>query len=147
MEPALEQAHIAETLGEVPVGAVVVSSSGAIIGRGYNQPIALADPSAHAEILALRQAGANLGNYRLANCVLVVTLEPCMMCAGAAVHARLQGIAFGAYDARAGAMCSCLDALALPFHNAEVWQLGGIAESTCAALLQNFFLHRRPTYL
>ena len=147
MEPALEQAHLAASLEEVPVGAVVVAANGTIIGRGHNQPVTLADPSAHAEILALRQAGATMGNYRLAGCVLVVTLEPCLMCTGAAVHARLNGIVFGAHDARAGAVCSCLDALALPFHNTEVWQLGGIAENTCAALLQHFFLNRRPAQL
>ena len=147
MEPAILEAQKAESLGEVPVGAVVVSSSGAIIGRGHNQPVALHDPSAHAEILALREAGAFLGNYRLEDCILAVTLEPCLMCAGAAVHARLQGLVFGAYDARAGAVCSCMDALTLPFHTHEVWQLGGIAENTCAKLLHDFFLSRRTSTL
>ncbi|SBW09470.1 tRNA-specific adenosine deaminase [uncultured delta proteobacterium] len=130
-------------ISEVPVGAVVVDAAGTIIGRGHNAPIATSDPTAHAEIAALRQAALHTGNYRLTHCVLVVTLEPCLMCVGAIVHARLAGVVFGAYDRRAGAVSSQVDGFELPLHNHRPWQAGGILEEECAALLRDFFTRRR----
>ncbi len=143
MAEALAEARDAGRLGEVPVGAVVVSPEGRIVGRGRNSPLSENDPAAHAEIVAMRQAGKTLDNYRLGGCVLAVTLEPCLMCVGAMVHARLAGLVFGASDPRAGAVVSGLDGLELPFHNHRIWQAGGIAENDCAALLADFFKTRR----
>ncbi len=143
MAEALLEARNAASQGEVPVGAVVVTPDGIIAGRGHNSPRAAHDPSAHAEITALRRAGESLGNYRLGGCVLVVTLEPCLMCVGAMVQARVAGLVFGAADPKAGAVASRLDGLELPFHNHRVWQAGGIAEDACAALLADFFKARR----
>ncbi len=143
MRLALEEARNAPAAGEVPVGAIVVSPDGNILGRAHNQPVSLSDPSAHAEILAMRAAGRTLQNYRLEHCVLVVTLEPCFMCTGAIVHARLGGVVYGASDNRAGAVESCFNGLDLPFHNHRVWHMGGIAAQECAALLQDFFRKSR----
>ena len=128
---------------EVPVGAVVVAPDGRIVGRGHNSPRAASDPTGHAEIAAMRHAGTTLGNYRLNGCILVVTLEPCLMCAGAMVQARLAGLVFGAFDPKAGAVISCLEALELPFHNHTIWHAGGVAEEECTALLRTFFKARR----
>lgn len=139
MQLALEEADKAEANGEVPVGAVVVSEHGKILGRGHNCSIGCSDSSAHAEIMALRSAGLALGNYRLERCVLVVTLEPCLMCTGAIVHARLAGLVYGAADMRAGAVESCLNGLDLPFLNHRVWHMGGIAGNQCAESLRSFF--------
>ncbi len=143
MREALTEAETARSLHEVPVGAILVSGHGDILGRGRNAPEASRDPTAHAEILALRQAGTHLGNHRLEGCVMVVTLEPCLMCLGAMVHARLAGVVYGAADPAAGAVASQLDGPELPFLNHRIWHLGGILEDACAALLRDFFRERR----
>ncbi len=143
MTEALSEAREARALGEVPVGAVLVDSGGAIIGRGRNAPIAANDPTAHAEVAAIRAACDAAGNYRLPEAVLVVTLEPCLMCLGAAVHARLKGIVFGAHDPKAGAVESCLDGPNLPFLNHRPLALGGIRAAECGALLSEFFQEKR----
>ena len=144
MAEALAQARAAQALAEVPVGAVLVSAQGDIMGRGHNLPLALHDPTAHAGIMALRDAGQQRKNYRLEGSVLVVTLEPCLMCVGAIAHARVAGVVYGAADARAGAVASCLDGFDQPFLNHAVWHMGGICEEECATVLQNFFSERRP---
>jgi tRNA(adenine34) deaminase len=143
MHLALEQARAGESQGETPVGAVLVRSDGTILADAHNACIALNDPTAHAEILALRRAAGRLGNYRLGGTVLIVSLEPCLMCAGALVHARVDGVVYGAADPLAGAVSSRFEAFALPFHNHAVWHMGGVAGDACAALLRNFFLKRR----
>ena len=143
MREALTEACHAQAHGEVPVGAVVVAPDGTIIGRGHNAPIALNDPTAHAEIMAIRQATGTIKNYRLTDCILAVTLEPCLMCTGAIVHARLRGIIFGAFDSRSGAVSSQLDGFELALHNHSPWQAGGILETECAAMLHSFFAPRR----
>ncbi len=143
MQRALAEADKAESLGEVPVGALVVSSKGAILGTGYNRVIAAHDPTAHAEIIALRAACQHTSNYRLEKAILVVTLEPCLMCTGAIVHARLEGVIYGAPDARAGAVDSCIDGLEQPFHNHHMWYMSGICEQECAARLHAFFQKKR----
>jgi tRNA(adenine34) deaminase len=125
------------------VGAVLAGHDGTILAGAHNECLALHDPTAHAEILALRRAAAQLGNCRLGRTVLIVSLEPCLMCAGALVHARVDGIVYGATDPLAGAVSSRLEALALPFHNHTVWHMGGVAGGECAALLQDFFRKRR----
>ena len=143
MRLALEQARIGETQGEVPVGAVLVGCDGTILASAHNACLSLNDPTAHAEILALRRAAGRLGNYRLSGTVLIVSLEPCLMCAGALVHARVDGIVYGAADPLAGAVSSCCEALTLPFHNHAIWHMGGVAAEACATLLRDFFLKRR----
>ncbi len=143
MRSATAQAEKAAALGEVPVGAVILDPDGRIVGTGHNAPIAKCDPTAHAEISALRQAATAMGNYRLNGCVMAVTLEPCLMCVGALVHARITGVIFGAYDARAGAVSSRIDGFELPLHNHLPWQAGGVLASECSALLQNFFSNCR----
>lgn len=140
---ALAEARLAEAEGEVPIGAVVVSREGRIIGRGHNTPVTDHDPTAHAEVMALRAAATTTGNYRLDGAVLVVTLEPCMMCAGAMVHSRVAGVVYGAADARAGAVTSCLDGLDQPFHNHKVWHMGGVQSQACTDILLEFFRTRR----
>lgn len=139
---ALELAREAATLGEVPVGAVVVLN-GEIVGRGCNLPISRHDPTAHAEIIALRDAATRLGNYRLPGCTLYVTLEPCVMCAGAMMHARIGRIVFGARDPKTGAAGSVVDLFAEDRlnHHAEVE--GGVRAEECGALLSGFFAARR----
>jgi len=129
--------------GEVPVGALVVAADGTILAEAANAPVGENDPSGHAEIRAMRKAAGRAGNYRLGGCVLVVTLEPCLMCAGAIVHARLAGVVYGASDRRAGAVASCLEALDLPFLNHRTWHFGGIKAEACAGLLKAFFEKRR----
>lgn len=142
MQEALKLAAQAAALGEVPVGAVVVRG-GAIIGRGFNQPIAAADPTAHAEIVAMRDAGKTLGNYRLADCDLYVTLEPCVMCSGAIMHARIRRVVFAARDPKTGACGSAIDLFAQAHlnHHAEV--TGGLLAEQSVELLQDFFAQRR----
>ncbi len=142
MQEALKLAAQAAAAGEVPVGAVVVKD-GLIVGRGYNQPIAGTDPTAHAEIMAMRDAGKTLGNYRLADCELYVTLEPCVMCSGAIMHARISRVFFGARDPKTGACGSAIDLFAQPQlnHHAEV--NGGMLADESVALLQDFFSRRR----
>lgn len=143
MHMALAEGRSAARAGEVPVGAVVVASDGTLLSAAHNRTVQTCDPTAHAEILALRAAGAACGNCRLNGCVLVVTLEPCLMCAGALVHARLSGVVYGAADDKAGAVESCLNALDLPFLNHRVWHMGGIASAECASLLRDFFENAR----
>ena len=140
---ALEQARAGEARGETPVGAVLAGRDGTLLAGAHNACLALNDPTAHAEILVLRQAAERLGNYRLAGTILIVSLEPCLMCAGALVHARVDGVVYGAADPLAGAVSSCLDAFALPFHNHTIWHMGGVASEECATLLRNFFQKRR----
>ncbi|SMB28072.1 tRNA-specific adenosine deaminase [Sterolibacterium denitrificans] len=143
MQLALELAHAAAGCDEVPVGAVVVDPGGRIVGRGYNQPIGRHDPTAHAEIMALRAAAEALGNYRLPGCTLYVTLEPCVMCAGAMMHARLAKIVYGARDPKTGACGSVVDLFAEGRlnHHAEV--VGGVLAAECGSLLSSFFAARR----
>lgn len=143
MAEALAEADLAGEAGEIPVGAVVVGPAGEILGRGSNGPIAANDPTAHAEISAMRQAAAAMGNYRLNGCVLAVTLEPCLMCVGALVHARVTGVVFGAYDPKSGAVVSRLHGFELALHNHMPWQAGGVLENACAERLRSFFSSRR----
>jgi len=142
MEAALAEAHEAEAEGEVPVGAVVVRD-GEIIARTHNQPVGLKDPTAHAEILALRAAAERLGNYRLTGCDLYVTLEPCAMCAGALVHGRVRRLVYAAADPKAGAVVSRQRLLEAPHLNHRVEVAAGILAEEAAALLQRFFALRR----
>ena len=144
MAIARELAQQAAMEGEVPVGAIVVKD-GQIIGRGYNRPCAGHDPSAHAEMLALRDAAANLGNYRLGGCQLYVTLEPCPMCSGAILHARIDQVLFGAHDSKTGAAGSVINLFAEPRLNHHTAIHGGIEQDACAALLADFFQVRRAT--
>lgn len=141
MRLAIDAARSAAARGEVPVGAVLVKDE-RVIATGGNAPIATHDPSAHAEIMALRAGGVALGNYRLDDCVLYVTLEPCLMCAAAMVHARLRRVVFGAFDPKAGAAGGLIDAFALKGLNHRVDVFGGVLEEECGALLSDFF--RRP---
>ena len=142
MRVALEHALAAGARGEVPVGAVLVHDS-RIIAAGGNAPIASHDPTAHAEIEVLRAAGKALGTYRLTDTTLYVTLEPCVMCASAIVHARVRRLVFGAWDPRAGAAGSITDVFALPQLNHRVDVFGGVLMEECAQLLQQFFAARR----
>src|SRR5438445_11342516 len=142
MRRALREAERAFAEGEVPVGAVVVRE-GRLISRAHNRPIHLNDPTAHAEILALRRAAKKLGNYRLTGCSLYVTIEPCAMCAGAIVHARLGRVVFGARDPKAGASGSALKVLNHPKLNHQVEIAQGILEDDCSSILREFFRHRR----
>jgi tRNA(adenine34) deaminase len=142
MRAALEQARLASDSGEVPVGAVLVRG-GAVIAAGHNCPIASHDPTAHAEICALRAAGRALGSYRLEGTTLYVTLEPCVMCAAAIVHARIERLVFGAWDLAAGGAGSLLEVTALPGLNHRVDVFGGVLMQECAQLLKDFFASRR----
>ncbi|MEJ2552926.1 MAG: tRNA adenosine(34) deaminase TadA [Gammaproteobacteria bacterium] len=142
MRHALQFAERAQAAGEVPVGAVVIKD-GAVIGEGSNRPIAAHDPTAHAEIVALRAAAAAAGNYRLLDTTLYVTLEPCVMCAGAIVHARVSRVVFGARDAKTGAAGGAADIFALPFLNHHVIVEGGILAEECGRVLSAFFKERR----
>ena len=142
MRLALAAATQAQAAGEVPVGAVIVKD-GAVIATGFNQPIGLHDPTHHAEIAALRAASAALGNYRLPGCTLYVTLEPCVMCAGAMMHARLARVVYGAADPKTGACGSVVNVFAEARlnHHAEV--LGGVLAGDCGTMLSSFFAERR----
>ncbi|HXC60748.1 MAG TPA: tRNA adenosine(34) deaminase TadA [Steroidobacteraceae bacterium] len=142
MRLALEQAGQAAAQGEVPVGAVLVHQD-RVIARGGNQPIRMHDPSAHAEMVALRAAGQHLANYRLDDTVLYVTLEPCLMCASAITHARVRRVVFGAFDPKAGAAGGLIDAFALKGLNHRVDVFGGVLEEECRALLSEFFAQQR----
>jgi tRNA(adenine34) deaminase len=142
MEEALREAQRALALGEVPVGAVVVND-GRIVGRGCNQPLSTHDPTAHAEIIALREAGTTIGHYRLLECDLYVTVEPCSMCAGAITHARVRRLVYGAEDAKAGAVHSMLQVLNHPKLNHKVEVSSGVLAARCMDLVQNFFRDRR----
>ena len=142
MEAALALAREAGNAGEVPVGAVVVKD-GQIIGRGYNQPITSHDPTAHAEVIALRQAAAHLQNYRLNDCTLVVTMEPCVMCAGAILHARVARLVYGAREYKTGAHGSVMDVFAEPRLNHHCEVHGDVLADACAELISGFFAARR----
>ena len=142
MRAALALATEAAAAGEVPVGAVVVLD-GEIVGRGYNHPISAHDPTAHAEIAAMRDAAARLGNYRLGGCDLYVTLEPCLMCAGAIMHARISELVYGARDPKTGACGSVVDAFADQRLNHHTQVRGGLLAVEAGALLQQFFAARR----
>ena len=143
MAQALDCARQAYELGEVPVGAVLVDSAGAVVARAANAPIASHDPTAHAEIIAMRAAGHVLGNYRLPGCSLYVTLEPCAMCVGALVHARLERVVFAAPDPKTGACGSVFDLATSPRHNHRLIVTGGVLADEAAALLRRFFAERR----
>lgn len=143
MEVALEEARLALPTGDVPVGAVVVGPDGVVVGRGRNAREATGDPTAHAEVLALRAAAATLGRWRLDDCTLVVTLEPCAMCAGAIVLARVPRLVLGAWDPKAGATGSVHDLVRDRRLNHRVEVVGGVLEAECAALLRDFFGERR----
>jgi tRNA(adenine34) deaminase len=142
MEEALRAAQRAFEAGEVPVGAIVVSE-GKIVGRGWNRNLTDSDPSAHAEIVALREAGVALGNHRLGGCELFVTIEPCPMCAGALVHARVKRLVYGADDPKAGAVHSVMQVANHPQSNHRMEISGGVLAGRCAEMLQTFFKSRR----
>ncbi|MCQ9328576.1 tRNA adenosine(34) deaminase TadA [Pelistega suis] len=143
MQEALAQAQFAYDLQEVPVGAVVVSPEGEIIGRGYNRTIIDKDPTAHAEVMALRMAAEHLGNYRLPQCRLYVTLEPCMMCLGAILHARIHQVVFGATDFKTGACGGAAAMHANPLINHQTHMSSGVLATESLELLQKFFKERR----
>jgi tRNA(adenine34) deaminase len=142
MQEALRAAQRALEAGEVPVGAVVVHE-GKIVGRGFNRNITDSDPTAHAEVVALREAGAAIGNHRLGDCDLFVTIEPCPMCAGALVHGRIRRLVYGADDPKAGAVHSAMQVVNHPSANHEIEVRGGVLAGKCAELLQEFFRARR----
>jgi len=142
MRRALELARQTEARGEVPIGAVLVRQ-GAVVAEGFNRPIAACDPTAHAEIEVLRVAATSLRSYRLPDTTLYVTLEPCVMCASAIVHARVRRLVFGAWDPRAGGAGSLLDVFSLPGLNHRVDVFGGVLAEECGAVLQRFFAKRR----
>ncbi|MBP6802455.1 MAG: tRNA adenosine(34) deaminase TadA [Zoogloea sp.] len=143
MRVAIELAEEAGRCGEVPVGAVIVGPDGRVVGRGFNQPILRHDPTAHAEVMALRNAAETLANYRMPGCTLYVTLEPCVMCAGAIMHARIGRVVFGARDPKTGVAGSVIDLFAETRlnHHAEVE--GGLLADTCGGILSGFFAARR----
>lgn len=142
MQQAIQLAAQGAAMGEVPVGAVVVHN-GIIIGRGFNQPIKLHDPSAHAEMLAIREAAQALNNYRLTDATLYVTLEPCSMCAGLLVHARIKRLVYGTTEPKAGVIVSQEQFFAKPFLNHRLIVEGGLLAEECASLLKDFFKNRR----
>ena len=142
MREALVLAAEADVAGEVPVGAVVVKD-GAVIGRGFNRPISTHDPTAHAEIVAMRDASARMRNFRLVGCELYVTLEPCAMCAGAIMHARVERVVFGASDPKTGACGSIVDLFANAKLNHHATVVGGVLRNECGAMLSAFFKARR----
>ncbi len=142
MQRALALAQLAALADEVPVGAVLVHD-GELIAEGFNCPISTSDPSAHAEIVTLRAAANAIGNYRLVDTTLYVTLEPCLMCAGAIVHSRVQRLVYGATDPRAGAVATQIKALDFPFLNHHTQHCGGLLAAPCGQILSNFFRHKR----
>lgn len=143
MRLALEQARLAEAASEVPIGAVLVNMDGQICGLGQNRVIRDHDPTAHAEIVALREAGKTIGNYRLEGCTLYVTLEPCAMCSGAMIHARIARLVYGAADPKAGAVGSVLAVLNHPRLNHQMKLTAGILSEECGDILRQFFQSRR----
>ena len=143
MEQALKAAEKGLEQGEVPIGALLISPDGEIVSKANNQPIALNDPTAHAEILALRSAGVKLNNYRLMGSTLVVTIEPCIMCIGAAINARISRLVFGAPDPKAGAAGSFFNLVEDKRLNHRIDVISGVMEKECAKLLQDFFRFRR----
>jgi tRNA(adenine34) deaminase len=140
---ALEQARLALATGDVPIGAVVLSSAGDVVSLGFNEREATSDPTAHAELVALRRAGMALGDWQLSGCTLVVTLEPCTMCAGAIVLSRVARLVFGAWDPKAGAVGSLWDVVRDRRLNHRPEVLAGVRETDCARLLTDFFAERR----
>ena len=142
MREALAQAALARAAGEVPVGAIIVSGS-RVLAAAANRPIAACDPTAHAEIEALRAAGRAVGDYRLSGATLYVTLEPCIMCAAALIHARIDRVVFGAFDPRVGAAGSLIDVFRLPAMNHRVDVFGGVLAAECSQILREFFDERR----
>ena len=142
MRIALDQAHNAALVGEVPVGAVIMRD-GQVIATGYNRPITEHDPTAHAEIVALRAAAGRVGDYRLPGTTLYVTLEPCVMCAAAIVHARVSRVVFGAWDPKAGGAGSIADVFGIPQLNHRVDVFGGVLSDECGQVLREFFAERR----
>ena len=142
MLEALQLARQAEEHDEVPVGAVVVKDN-EIVGRGYNQPISSSDPSAHAEIVAMRDAAQHLKNYRLVGCTLYVTIEPCTMCAGAMVHARIKRLVYGAKEPKSGVIDSNAQLLRSEFLNHRIEQIGAVLETECSTMISEFFSQRR----
>jgi len=143
MKQALSEAEKGSSMGEVPVGAVLASPEGQIVAKAYNQPIALGDPTAHAEILAIRKAGLFFRNYRLNDTTLVVTLEPCLMCMGAAINARIARLVFGTVDPKAGAAVSLYNLAEDKRLNHRIEVVSGIMEEECRSLIQGFFRVRR----
>ena len=142
MRAAIELGREGRSRGEVPVGAVVVLD-GVVIGKGFNQPIGTNDPTAHAEIVALRDAGQRMGNYRLSGATVYVTIEPCQMCVGAMIHARIARLVYGAREPKAGAIESAMSAHEHPTLNHRIAATGGVVEEECRALMQEFFSTRR----
>ncbi len=142
MVAALEQARLARDAGEVPIGAVLVVA-GRIVSRAFNQPIGAVDPTAHAEILVLRDAAQRIGNYRLVDATVYVTLEPCLMCVGALVHARVREVVYGASEPKSGALVSSVRALDVPGLNHRFIVTGGVLEDECRNLIQQFFREKR----
>ena len=142
MAVAIEEALRAREAGEVPIGALV-ALDGAIVGRGFNQPLSSGDPTAHAEIVAIRAAATRVGNYRLTGATLCVTIEPCLMCVGALVHARIGTLVYGAPEPRSGAVVSTVRGGELPGHNHRFEVVSGVREEECRALIQAFFRDRR----
>jgi tRNA(adenine34) deaminase len=142
MAAALEEARHARDAGEVPIGAVV-AVEGEIVARGFNQPISSGDPTAHAEIVVIREAARRVGNYRLTGATLAVTIEPCLMCVGALIHARIGTLVFGAAEPRSGAVVSTVRAGELPGHNHRFEVVPGVCEAECRELMQEFFKSRR----
>jgi tRNA(adenine34) deaminase len=142
MQAALEQARLALAAGEVPIGAVLVID-GRIVARGFNQPIGAVDPTAHAEVRVLRDAARTIGNYRLTEAVLYVTVEPCLMCVGALVHARVREVVYGAPEPKTGALVSSVRGLDVPGLNHRFAITGGVLETECRDILQQFFKDRR----
>ncbi|MGE4506144.1 MAG: tRNA adenosine(34) deaminase TadA [Desulfovibrionaceae bacterium] len=143
MRLALAQARLAAEAGEAPVGAVLVSAEGELLAEAHNAPITRHDPTAHAEILCLRRAAEKLGNYRLPGTVMAVTLEPCTMCVGALVHARVAGVVVGTADPRTGALFTNLDGAKLPWGNHKMWVKRDVLAEECGDLLRSFFRNRR----
>lgn len=142
MEQALEQARLAQQAGEVPVGALVIKD-GEVVGRAFNRNLQDNDPTAHAEIVALRQAASRLGNHRLTGCILVCTIEPCSMCAGAMIHARVARLVYGASDPKAGAAGSVLQVVNHPQLNHRMEVTSGVLAEQCSELLKGFFAQKR----
>ena len=145
MQEALRGARRALESGEVPVGAIIVHD-GSIVGRGFNRNLSECDPTAHAEVMALRDAGRTLGNHRLVECQLFVTIEPCAMCAGALIHARIRRLVYGAYDDKAGAVHSAMHLLNHPSFNHRMEVRGGVLAGSCAEIVQEFFRNRRQRF-
>ena len=144
MHAAIDQARLALAAGEVPIGAVVVSAD-RIVASGYNQPIGARDPTAHAEIVALRAAATAVGNYRLTGATLYVTVEPCLMCVGALVHARVAEVIYGAAEPKTGALASAVRAHEMPGLNHRFAVIGGVLEEECRELIQEFFRQKRTS--